>query len=80
MPNGFGRGGFGRGGGGFGFRGSSSPWPFVGLGRGDCRDAAISSAELLECLHRQVTFPIMLCLTEAAHMLEVCPTVECLWG
>jgi len=34
MPNGFGRGGFGRGGGGFGFRGSSPPWPFVGLGRG----------------------------------------------
>jgi hypothetical protein len=34
MPNGFGRGGFGRGGWGFGFRGSSPPWPFVGLGRG----------------------------------------------
>ena len=34
MPNGFGR-GFGRGGGmGFGFRGSSPPWPYVGLGRG----------------------------------------------
>jgi len=35
MPNGYGR-GFGRGGGGwgFGFRGSSPPWPFVGLGRG----------------------------------------------
>jgi len=32
MPNGFGR-GFGRGM-GFGFRGSSPPWPFVGLGRG----------------------------------------------
>ena len=32
MPNGFGR-GFG-GGRGFGFRGSSPPWPFVGLGRG----------------------------------------------
>ncbi len=32
----YGRGrGFGRGGGrGFGFRGSSPPWPFVGLGRG----------------------------------------------
>jgi len=29
MPNGFGRGGWG-----FGFRGSSPPWPFVGLGRG----------------------------------------------
>ncbi len=28
MPNGF------RGGWGFGFRGSSPPWPFVGLGRG----------------------------------------------
>ena len=28
MPNGFGRGM------GFGFRGSSPPWPFVGLGRG----------------------------------------------
>jgi hypothetical protein len=38
MPNGFGRGrGFGRGFGGgmgFGFRGSSPPWPHVGLGRG----------------------------------------------
>lgn len=34
MPNGFGGGGFGRGGWGFGFRGSSPPWPFVGLGRG----------------------------------------------
>jgi hypothetical protein len=46
MPNGFGRGfGFGRGGGrgggfgfrggmGFGFRGSSPPWPYVGIGRG----------------------------------------------
>lgn len=34
MPNGFGRGfGFGRGR-GFGFRGSSPPWPYVGLGRG----------------------------------------------
>ena len=35
MPNGYGR-GFGRGGGGwgFGFRGSSPPWPFVGIGRG----------------------------------------------
>src|SRR4030043_1082077 len=33
MPNGYGR-GFGRGGWGFGFRGSSPPWPFVGLGRG----------------------------------------------
>jgi hypothetical protein len=33
MPNGFGR-GFGRGGWGFGFRGSSPPWPFVGIGRG----------------------------------------------
>jgi len=35
MPNGYGR-GFGRGGGGwgFGFRGSSPPWPYVGLGRG----------------------------------------------
>ena len=36
MPNGFGRGmgrGFGRGM-GFGFRGSSPPWPYVGLGRG----------------------------------------------
>ena len=34
MPNGFGFGG-GRGGGmGFGFRGSSPPWPYVGLGRG----------------------------------------------
>ena len=31
MPNGFGR---GRGGWGFGFRGSSPPWPFVGIGRG----------------------------------------------
>ena len=30
MPNGFGR----RGGWGFGFRGSSPPWPFVGIGRG----------------------------------------------
>jgi hypothetical protein len=38
MPNGFGRGrgsGFGsRGGMGLGFRGSSPPWPYVGLGRG----------------------------------------------
>jgi len=38
MPNGFGRGfgrGFGSGGGmGFGFRGSSPPWPYVGIGRG----------------------------------------------
>ena len=38
MPNGFGRGrGMGRsfrGGMGFGFRGSSPPWPYVGLGRG----------------------------------------------
>lgn len=36
MPNGFGRGfsrGFG-GGMGFGFRGSSPPWPYVGIGRG----------------------------------------------
>jgi hypothetical protein len=38
MPNGFGRGrGMGRGfrgGMGFGFRGSSPPWPYVGIGRG----------------------------------------------
>lgn len=36
MANGFGRGrGFGVGGGrGFGFRGSSPPWPYVGIGRG----------------------------------------------
>ena len=38
MPNGFVRGsgpGFrSRGGMGFGFRGSSPPWPYVGLGRG----------------------------------------------
>ena len=37
MPNGYGRGFGGRGGGwgwGFGFRGSSPPWPYVGLGRG----------------------------------------------
>jgi len=37
MPNGFGRGsgGYGgRGGMGFGFRGSSPPWPYVGIGRG----------------------------------------------
>jgi len=36
MPNGFRGRGFGRGGGGwgFGFRGSSPPWPFVGIGRG----------------------------------------------
>jgi hypothetical protein len=35
MPNGYGYGrGFGRGGWGFGFRGSSPPWPFVGIGRG----------------------------------------------
>ena len=38
MPNGFGQGrGYGRGFGGsmgFGFRGSSPPWPYVGLGRG----------------------------------------------
>jgi hypothetical protein len=37
MPNGYGRGygrAYGRGGWGFGFRGSSPPWPYVGLGRG----------------------------------------------
>ena len=38
MPNGFGRGrGTNRGSGGgmgFGFRGSSPPWPYVGIGRG----------------------------------------------
>jgi hypothetical protein len=35
MPNGFGRGrGSGQGGYGFGFRGSSPPWPYVGIGRG----------------------------------------------
>ena len=34
MPNGFGRGRGFRGGMGFGFRGSSPPWPYVGLGRG----------------------------------------------
>jgi len=34
MPNGSGRGYGGRGGMGFGFRGSSPPWPYVGLGRG----------------------------------------------
>jgi len=38
MPNGFGRGrAFGRGFGagmGFGFRGTSPPWPYVGIGRG----------------------------------------------
>ena len=34
MPNGFGRGGGGGGGWGFGFRGSSPPWPYVGIGRG----------------------------------------------
>lgn len=34
MPNGFGWGGGWRGGWGFGFRGSSPPWPFVGVGRG----------------------------------------------
>ena len=35
MPNRYGR-GFGRGGGGwgFGFRGSSPPWPYIGIGRG----------------------------------------------
>ena len=33
MPNGYGR-GFGGRGWGFGFRGSSPPWPYVGLGRG----------------------------------------------
>jgi hypothetical protein len=33
MPNGFSR-GYGGGGWGFGFRGSSPPWPYVGLGRG----------------------------------------------
>lgn len=33
MPNGYGR-GFLRRGWGFGFRGSSPPWPFVGIGRG----------------------------------------------
>ena len=34
MPNGFGRGFGRRGGWGFGFRGTSPPWPYVGLGRG----------------------------------------------
>jgi hypothetical protein len=35
MPYGFGGGGFGfRGGMGFSFRGSSPPWPYVGIGRG----------------------------------------------
>lgn len=35
MPSGYSRGfGGGRGGQGFGFRGSSPPWPYVGLGRG----------------------------------------------
>jgi len=34
MPNGFGRDYGRRGGMGFGFRGSSPPWPYVGLGRG----------------------------------------------
>ena len=34
MPNGFGGRGFRGGGWGFGFRGSSPPWPFIGLGRG----------------------------------------------
>jgi len=34
MPNGFGGRGFTRGGWGFGFRGSSPPWPYVGIGRG----------------------------------------------
>ena len=34
MPNGYGRGFGRRGGWGFGFRGSSPPWPFVGIGRG----------------------------------------------
>jgi hypothetical protein len=34
MPNGFGRGFGRRGGWGFGFRGSSPPWPYIGLGRG----------------------------------------------
>lgn len=34
MLNGFGGRGFGRGGWGFGFRGSSPPWPYVGIGRG----------------------------------------------
>lgn len=38
MPNGFGQGrGFGRnlrGGMGFGFRGTSPPWPYIGIGRG----------------------------------------------
>ena len=33
MPNGYGR-GFGKLGWGFGFRGSSPPWPYVGMGRG----------------------------------------------
>jgi len=33
MPNVYGR-GFRRGGWGFGFRGSSPPWPYIGLGRG----------------------------------------------
>jgi hypothetical protein len=34
LGRGFGRGGGGSGGWGFGFRGSSPPWPYVGLGRG----------------------------------------------
>ena len=33
MPNGYGR-RFGGRGWGFGFRGSSPPWPYVGIGRG----------------------------------------------
>jgi len=48
-------------------------WDWVGE---DCRDAAISSAELRECLYRQVILPIMLCLMEAIPMLEVCPMAE----
>jgi len=34
MPNGRGAGFGSRGGMGFGFRGSSPPWPYVGIGRG----------------------------------------------
>ncbi len=48
MVYGFGRGPGGRGGAGLGFRGSSPPWPYVGMGRGG----------LPRCQYRGVaTFP-----------------------
>jgi hypothetical protein len=68
MPNGFGRGG-GRGGGfgfrggmGFGFRGSSPPWPYVGIGRGGLprHEYFLSGAmgALAQWPYRQAPYPV----------------------